>query len=98
MEQETKRLQQVSTLPVVAGLTDCPDVHATGNLLLQVLAHPQYRADPIGAITTHLSSQLPAAPELPKQQADPQTVKQQKARRKWEQRLNKQDGSVVMAE
>ena len=97
VEQETKRLQQVSR-----GLfpSEVPPLilmcisRATRNPLLQVLAHPQYRADPIAAITTHLSSKLPMAPEPPKQKADPQRIKQQKARRKWEQRLlQKQDGS-----
>jgi hypothetical protein len=61
----------------------------------QVLAHPQYKANPIAAVMSHLSSTLPAAPEPPKPAADPLVLKQQKARRKWEQRLQRQTGSAM---
>ena len=62
-----------------------------GDVSGQVLAHPQYQADPIAAITAHLSSTLPSAPEPPKPKADPAVRKQQKARRKWEQKMQKRD-------
>jgi hypothetical protein len=53
----------------------------------QVLAHPQYQANPIAAITNHLATTLPPPPELPKPVPDPVLRKQQKARRKWEKKL-----------
>ncbi|CAL8463378.1 g2912 [Coccomyxa elongata] len=55
--------------------------------LHQVLAHPQYRSDPIAAITSHLSATLPPPPEAPKPKPDPSMRKQQKALRKWKQKL-----------
>jgi len=56
---------------------------------VQVLAHPQFQADPISAIANHLNATLPPAPEPPKPKADPQMRKQQKAQRKWEKKLAK---------
>ena len=60
-----------------------------------MLGHAQYQADPIAAITSHLSSTLPAAPEPVKAKAMPQHRKQQKARRKWEQKLKERDASAM---
>ena len=73
------------------------DLHLRFDLCLlnQVLGLAQYRADPIAAITSHLSSTLPAAPETPKPKATPQDRKQQKARRKWEEKLKQQDASAM---
>ena len=64
--------------------------------IVQVLSHPQFQADPISAITHHLSANLPPAPEAPKPKADPLMRKQQKARRKWEKKLH--TGPEQMAE
>ncbi|CAK0740061.1 hypothetical protein CVIRNUC_001221 [Coccomyxa viridis] len=64
--------------------------------LQQVLSHPQFQADPISAITHHLTANLPPAPEAPKPKADPLMRKQQKARRKWEKKLHA--GPEQMAE
>ncbi len=44
----------------------------------QVLAHPQFRADPIAAISSHLAATLPPTPPPPKAPADPAKRKQQK--------------------
>lgn len=55
--------------------------------MAQVLAHPQYRLDPIAAITSHLAATLPPPPEAPKPKPDPGMRKQQKALRKWKQKL-----------
>ena len=82
--------------PAAQPLTTAALPHMLRHALLpQVLAHPGYKADPIAAVTRHLSSTLPAAPELPKPMADPLVLKQQKARRKWEQRLQRQTGSAM---
>ena len=59
------------------------------DMFMQVLSHPQFKADPISAIAHHLSASLPPAPELPKPKADPLMRKQQKARRKFEKKLQK---------
>ncbi len=72
-----------------------PDLRLNLCLLKQVLGHAQYQANPIAAITSHLSSTLPAAPEPPKPKATPQDRKLQKARRKWEQKLKQQDASAM---
>ena len=64
--------------------------------IVQVLSHPQFQADPISAITHHLTANLPPAPEAPKPKADPLMRKQQKARRKWEKKLHA--GPEEMAE
>ena len=64
--------------------------------IVQVLSHPQFQADPISAITYHLSANLPPAPDAPKPKADPLMRKQQKARRKWEKNLH--TGPEQMAE
>ena len=65
---------------------------------VQVLSHPQFQADPISAITHHLTATLPPAPapETPKPKADPLMRKQQKARKKWEKKLHR--GPEQMAE
>lgn len=54
----------------------------------QVLAHPQYMANPLAAIKNHLEATLPAA-ALPKPQ-------QQNKLSKGQQRRNKQAGTVSM--
>ena len=59
------------------------------DMFMQVLSHPQFKADPISAIAHHLSTSLPPAPELPRPKADPLMRKQQKARRKFEKKLQK---------
>lgn len=56
---------------------------------VQVLSHPQFQADPISAIAHHLNANLPPVPEAPKPKADPLMRKQQKARKKWEKKLQK---------
>ena len=56
---------------------------------VQVLSHPQFQADPVAAIAHHLNANLPPAPEPPKPKADRLMRKQQKARRKFEKRLQK---------
>ena len=58
-------------------------------MFMQVLSHPQFKADPISAIAHHLSATLPPAPEPSKAKADPLMRKQQKARRKFEKKLQK---------
>lgn len=52
-----------------------------------MLSHPQYKANPIGAVTNHLAAALPPAPAAAKAKPDPALRKQQKARRKWEKKL-----------
>lgn len=44
----------------------------------QVLAHPQFQADPIAAVASHLAATLPPAPPPPKPAADPARRRQQK--------------------
>lgn len=61
----------------------------------QVLAHPQYQSNPIAAITSHLSATLPPPPEAAKPKPDPAMRKQQKALRKWKQKV---EGPNAMAE
>ena len=111
VEKETKRLHQVcplragdaqdeATFPLFLSFA----ANTRSNLeaaskdpltMSQVLAHPQYRSDPIAAITSHLSATLPPPPEAPKPKLDPIMRKQQKALRKWKQKLQ---GPMSMAE
>ncbi|KAK9839430.1 hypothetical protein WJX81_001709 [Elliptochloris bilobata] len=46
--------------------------------LRQVHAHPQFRADPIAAVASHLAATLPPAPAPPKAPADPAKRRQQR--------------------
>jgi len=55
--------------------------------LQQVLAHPQFQANPLAAITSHLAATLPAAPPkpLPKgQQKDAAMLRREKKKRRKE--------------
>lgn len=128
VEQETKRLHQVSTflskslhLTMLKSRHEWSEMHASlemsahrsGNrmcqvsvccheekswripdthvCILKVMAHPQFRADPIAAITSHLSATVPPPPEAPKPKPDPAMRKQLKALRKWKQKLQGPD-------
>ncbi len=111
VEKETKRLHQVSPLQAGDAQDEATfplflsfAANTRSNLeaaskdpltMSQVLAHPQYRSDPIAAITSHLSATLPPPPEAPKPKPDPSMRKQQKALRKWKQKLQ---GPMSMAE
>lgn len=64
-------------------------------MFMQVLSHPQFKADPISAIAHHLSANLPPAPEPSKPKADPLMRKQQKARRNFEKKLQKSAQGMV---
>lgn len=60
--------------------------------LAKVLSHPQYQADPIAAITNHLSTTLPPPRAPPRPAADP------KQRRKEKKQRQRQARAGAMAE
>ncbi|KAL4451626.1 hypothetical protein ABPG75_007288 [Micractinium tetrahymenae] len=55
--------------------------------LQQVLAHPQFQANPLAAVASHLAATLPAAPPKPagrQQQKDAATLRREKKKRRKE--------------
>lgn len=54
--------------------------------LQQVLQHPQFVANPLAAVTSHLAATLPAAPPPPSTQAakDPAQLRREKKKRRKE--------------
>jgi len=60
----------------------------------QVLAHPQFAADPIAAVSNHLAATLPPAPAPAAAPADPARRKQQKQAAKQRRRERRAAGMV----
>lgn len=55
--------------------------------LQQVLTHPQFQANPLAAVVSHLTATVPAAPPKPaarQQQKDAATLRREKKKRRKE--------------
>jgi hypothetical protein len=54
--------------------------------LQQVLAHPQFQADPLAAVASHLAATLPPPPQQPSKQQlkDPAQLRREKKKRRKE--------------
>lgn len=71
------------------GIGNCRDRETAR--LQQVLVHPQFKADPVAAVTAHLAATLPPPPRAPK---PARKQEQQPGSRKARQRAARQMDTV----
>ena len=64
--------------------------------LQQVLKHPQFQADPIAAIASHLQATMPPPPAPPRPQMDARQKRQQKKLKKEKLKAEQQGDDMAL--
>lgn len=70
--------------PFPDGPTSCCRRDKETTRLQHVLAHPQFKADPIAAVTAHLAATMPPAPSAPKSKQAKRTKGQRRMARQMD--------------